>query len=305
MGNDKLSIVSFNSSRKGLMTLSPGQRPSYLQRLFESAEPDICFLPGDDKYAKLNVIRGYGQFTVPHNDDTVLLYNSNRVSMKEPQVSLNAFGYLPGLDFDQLVVPQVEVTAPKPVNQIVKEFSMVSWKFDFFETASKKGLRAETLLESIITFTQRLAWTTRKPVLIGGEMKIDFNILKKIVERLSHKENDQFLAELQPILEKVGYLPSMTEASSSDLRKLFMMKVFRCQPNNSTTIVNTWEQNNNRQEVVSDCFIASKNLQLAEASLLDVEQVTGRQISMPLLQTYRPTQTHIDIPVRPPKHSGG
>ncbi|XP_045197274.2 uncharacterized protein LOC123551996 [Mercenaria mercenaria] len=301
MGNDNLSIISFNSSRKGLLTLSDGQRPSYLQRLFESAEPDICFLPGDDKYANLNVIRGYGQYTIPNAEATVLLYDSNRVKMMEPKASLNSFGPLPGLDFNQMVVPQVEVSTLQPYQQVVKEFSMVSWKHDFFQTAT---VEVKTLVESIITFSQRLAITTGKPVLIGGEMNIDFTILNQIVNKLSNDNQEDFLSTMQSVMSEQGFLPSMTKSSLRDIRHLFMMKVFRCKSNSSNGVVKTWDDRKST-EVVADCFIASKHLQLAEASLLDVEKVTGRQICIPLLKTHKPTQTSMEIPVRPPRHHGG
>ncbi|XP_060569456.1 uncharacterized protein LOC132727882 [Ruditapes philippinarum] len=303
MGNDNLSIVSFNSSRKGLLTLSPDQRPSYLQRIFQSsnAKPDICFLPGDDKYAKLNAIRGYDQFTVPNSEDTVVLFDVNRVKMEKPKVSFNSFGQLPGLDFDKLVVPQVEVSTLQPYKQVVKEFSMISWKYGYFQST---GFSVETLMESLITFSQRLAITTGKPVLIGGEMNIEYSTLMKIVKKLSTDQQEEFLANMQPVMCEQGFLPSMTKSSLRDIRHLFMMNVFQCKSTSSNGVIKTWEDRQ-RTEIVPDCFIASKHLKLAEASLLDVEEVTGRQICMSLLQKHKPTQTSMEIPVRPPKHHGG
>jgi hypothetical protein len=272
MGNDNLSIVSFNSSRKGLQTLSSEQRPTYLQRLFQSssAKPDICFLPGDDKYAKLNAISGYGQFTIPNSDDTVVLFDVNRVKMEKPKVSLNSFGVLPGLDFDKLVVPQVEVSTLQPYQRVVKEFSMISWKYGYFQST---GISVETLMESLITFSQRLAITTGKPVLIGGEMNIEYSSLVKIVKKLSTDQQEEFLTNMQPVMSEQGFLPSMTKSSLRDIRHLFMMNVFKCKSNSSNGVIRTWEDRQ-RSEVVPDCFIASKHLKLAEASLLDVEEVT-------------------------------
>jgi hypothetical protein len=271
MGNDNLSIVSFNSSRKGLLTLSPDQRPSYLQRIFQSsnAKPDICFLPGDDKYAKLHAIRGYDQFTVPNSEDTVFLFDVNRVKMEKPKVNFNSFGQLPGLDFDKLVVPQVEVSTLQPYKQVVKEFSMISWKYGYFQST---GISVETLMESLITFSQRLAITTEKPVLIGGEMNIEYSTLMKIVKKLSTNQQEEFLANMQPVMSEQGFLPSMTKSSLRDIRHLFMMNVFQCKSNSSNGVIKTWEDRQ-RTEIVPDCFIASKHLKLAEASLLDVEEV--------------------------------
>ncbi|XP_052815576.1 uncharacterized protein LOC128242457 [Mya arenaria] len=298
MGHDKLSIVSFNSSRKGLSSLPNAHRSPYLERILEASAPEICLLPGDDKAVSMNAVMGYGQYKVPSADGTVLLFDNNRVRMRSPNVSLNTFGPLPGLDMDNMVCPGVEILSLTPsVNKsVVKEFSMVTWKYTM---STETKVKIETLAESLILFSQRLALSTGKPVLVGGELSIDHGSLKEIVGRLSKDGQEKFLTGVQPEMEKHGYLPSMTKGSLRDVRHLFMMNVFKC---GSGT--NGFVQKRN-EELVSDCFIASKTLELTEAKLVDVEQVTGRQITMEMLRKHCPTETSVHIPQRPPKHHGG
>ncbi|XP_045197391.2 uncharacterized protein LOC123552067 [Mercenaria mercenaria] len=300
--NDNISIISLNSSRKGLLAMPQDDQVNYLNSIFENAPPDICFLPGDDKMAKLNVIRGYKQFTIPNAKDTVLLYDTSRITMKKPNVSFNSFGPMPGLDFNKMVVPQVEVFTLKPCQRVVKEFSIVSWTFDFFETAP---VQPETLVESIIIFAQQLAKITRIPVLIGGEMSIDHRKLNEIVKKVSKDSQEEFLASIHPEMSENEYLPSMTKASSRNQRHLFMMNVYRCEANGANGSVEQSVGGNTSDQVVADCFIASKTLHLTEPTFLDFNEVTGRKIRMESLQKYKPTQSSMEIPVRPPKHNGG
>jgi hypothetical protein len=189
--------------------------------------------------------------------------------MTNPKVNLSTLGPIPGLDLNQMVVPDVEVSSLQPIKTPVKTFNMVSWRYDFFETACER-VTVEKWVEGIITFSQRLAWTTQKPVIIGGEMKVEFNMLMKIVKKLSSDSQKGFLENMQPIMGEMGYLPSMSKSSLTNVRHLFMMNVFRCDTSKHQEIVQTWD---GTPEVVADCFIASKNLELAEATLLDVEQV--------------------------------
>ncbi|XP_060569435.1 uncharacterized protein LOC132727863 [Ruditapes philippinarum] len=304
MDNDVLSILSFNSSRKGLQTLSPHIRSGYLHRIFQcpDTKPDICFLPGDDEAAKLNAIRGYGQYTLQQCEGTVFLYDVNRVQMSRPNVSLNSIGSLPGLDLDKLVVPHVKVFSLQPHQRVVKEFSMVSWKYDLFQSAT---VPAETLMESILIFSQRLINKTEKPIFIGGEMNIEFDTLMEIVKKISKDREMTFLKSLKPDADEQCYTPSMLKGSTTDIRHRFMMKVYRCKSNSSNDNIQAQDYRQKSDVIIPDCFIASKHLELKDASLLDIEKVPGRQISMPLLQKHKPTQTSMEIPVRPPKHHGG
>lgn len=277
----------------------PSERGSkYLGDILDGAKPDICFLPGDDKSLKCSgIIRGYDQYLTSNGDSAALLFNASKVQMKSPDVNLSAFGNLAGLDVDQLVCPRVEIRAPAPISNIVKEFNLITWKYTLYTEAK---VQVETLSESLILLAQRLAWQTGKGVLIGGEMTIDFSSLQKLINKLCKEGDEMFLSSIQPEMGQLGYLPSMTKASLRDQRHLFMMKVFRCSSNTGNGIVNTW----NGQ--VADCFIASKTLELTEASLMNVEQVIGRGIKMSCpLKQHAPTKTEMVIPPRPPRHHGG
>ena len=80
MGKDCINIISMHSARRGLEELAPRHRSSYLQKLIEGASPDICFMPGDNgKCLEENVVVGYEQYRTPNQENTVLLYDTNRV----------------------------------------------------------------------------------------------------------------------------------------------------------------------------------------------------------------------------------
>ncbi|XP_052805636.1 uncharacterized protein LOC128235001 [Mya arenaria] len=165
MGHDKLSIVRFNSSRRGLSSLPNAHRSPYLERILEASSLEICLLPDDDKTVSMNAVMGYGQYKVPSADGTVLLFDNNRVRMRSPNVSLNAFGPLPGLDMDNMVCPGVEVMSltPSGNQSVLKEFSMVTWKYTM---STETKVKIETLAENLILFSPRLAMSTGKPVLV-------------------------------------------------------------------------------------------------------------------------------------------
>ncbi|KAL4237079.1 hypothetical protein ACF0H5_005463 [Mactra antiquata] len=297
---DKLSIVSFNSQRKGLQSLSGTDRPSYYRELFENVQPDVCFLPGDDEYKSMVAVTGYKQYLKPESDDTVLLYDSNTVEMKQPQLSLETLtGDLPLLDVQQLVVPDVTVSSLEPYTRVVKEFNLISWRFDYLQRFNSFDGSQNRAVQSLVTFSQRLSDITRKPVLIGGELNMSFSELENIVKELSKNGHQEYLDGVQPFTSAMGYTRPISNTALRDQRHLFMMDVIKCSHSGLNGIVKTWDST-----MVADCFIASKQLQLAEAKLVDIEKVIGRKVCVPLT-TYRPTQTHIDIPVRPPRHHGG
>ena len=80
MGKDCINIISMHSARRGLEELARNHRSSYLQKLIEGASPDICFMPGDNgKCLEENVVVGYEQYRTPNQENTVLLYDTNRV----------------------------------------------------------------------------------------------------------------------------------------------------------------------------------------------------------------------------------
>ncbi|XP_052804761.1 uncharacterized protein LOC128234536 [Mya arenaria] len=309
MGRDNLSIVSFNSSRRGLNSLRTSERSPYLERIIEGSSPDICLLPGDDKAMTMNAVRGYGQYYVPSADGTVLLYDSNRIRMNEQQVNVNGFGPLPELDTYKMVLPSVQVLSLMPSNDrsVVKEFSLVSWKYTMFSQSRDKT----RTLESLIVFCQWLALSTEKAVFIGGEMAIDYDTIVKITKNLSQKGRERYVSDAQSEMVDHAFLPSMTKATVRDRRHLFEMNVYKCK---SDPVLSS-------NEPQADCFISSKILELSEAKLVDVEKVCSRQCKLETLvdvekvsskqcelETLRkicPTATTMTIPQRPPRHHGG
>ncbi|XP_052804760.1 uncharacterized protein LOC128234535 [Mya arenaria] len=288
MGRANLSIVSFNSSRRGLNSLKTSERSTYLKSIFEGSSPDSCLLPGDDKAMSMNAVVGYGQYQVISADGTVLLYDNKRISMSEPQVSLNSFGPLPELYTYKMVCPSVQVLDGRSV---VKEFSLVSWKYTMF-TESKERTRT---LESTIVFSQRLAFSTGKPVFIGGEMAIDCETIQTITTNLSQKGKERFLSDAQSEMVEHAFLPSTTSATFRDRRHLFELKLYRCK--SGPMLSSSGSQ--------PDCFISSKILELSEAKLVDVEKVCSRQCKLETLRKICPTETTVTIPQRPPRHQGG
>lgn len=280
--------------------MSTAKSTKYLDKILNEEKADICFLPGDDQSAKLSgIVRGYGQYLSPTADGTILLYNSSKVQMKKPDVNFSVFGHLPGIDFDQMVCPQVEITTHYPERRVVKEFNLISWKYTLY---SEPKTDISVLTESILLFSQRLALQTGKGVLIGGEMTIDYSLLQQIVKKVSTDQDELFMANMQPEMSQLGYLPSMTKGSFREHRHLYKMDLYRCSgPSMNDTgsgVVKTWKQ--------ADCFIASKTLELTEAKLVNVEQVLGREISVKCpLKEHAPTKTEMVIPPRPPRHHGG
>ncbi|KAL4231512.1 hypothetical protein ACF0H5_009092 [Mactra antiquata] len=313
---DKLSIVSLNSQRRGLQTMGGGDRPSYYQALFEKFEPGICFMPGDDKQAKLNAVVGYRQFLIPDTDGTALLYDAQKVEMKQQDTSVSSIaGGLRQFDLQEMVVPTVKVWTPAPAKTVVKEFNMVSWKFDYFQRFSEGNLT--TAVESLIEFSQRLCHQTQRPILIGGEMNMIYDDLNAIVKKFNHNGKKLFLNGVEPAMSEFGYTQSMANTSLRDQRHKFMMNVIKCNPGRLNDTIKA--RPHYSTENVADCFIASKELKLDDASLLDIDSVIGRTVNVsvpretPLpacgqktpMQTYRPTYTSMDLPARPPRHHGG
>lgn len=265
MGIDNLMLASFNPCGEKLNALPPRDRSLYLSETLEAADTDICFLPGDDKNTGMFAVSGYKQFLAPGASGSVLLYKSDRMHMKQQNVELGAFCHLAGLDYTKLIVPYVEIFSPLPHQTIVKEFSIVAWGYDLFQNSS---VRPETLVESLVAFSQNIAIATKKPVIICGEIKVRYDNLVKIVKKMSTDAQEKFLSANNPIMADYGYLPSMTKASLKEIRHLFMMKVIKCKSDEFQ------QTNGTDSRVVADCFIASKALNLCDASLVNVEKVS-------------------------------
>lgn len=300
--NTAISIYSFNSARKGFCSMSLRESSKYLRYILNDAQPDICLLPGDSKALKYSGCENrYRQYGVPTLDGTVLLYSS-RVDVNKPDINFTTFRPLPGIDFDKLVCPRVAIRAPAPLSHIVKEFNIVTWKHTLY-TESKIDVRAPT--ESIILFGQQLAIETERGVFICGEMTVDAMTVQPIVKKLNENQRELFLSALTQDRPQVGYLPNMMSALFRAKRHLFEMKVFKCDAR-AVNESNSAKMNNlNNNE--ADCFIASKDLELTKAELVNVEDCTARSIKMcpPPLKEHAPTKTQLIIAPRPPRHHGG
>ena len=148
--------------------------------------------------------------------------------------------------------------------------------------------------ESLITFSQMLAQRIDSSIFMSGEIPLPFSQVEATVRKLSTDTNEAFLKRLadDDTVSK-DYLPSMINGGTRSIRHKFMLEVFHCRSNSTS------------DTTISDCFIASKELQLKEAKMLDVESVLGRQIKMPALKTYAPVQTEIMYENRPARHHGG
>ena len=210
--------------------------------------------------------------------------------MERPDISFSTFGDLKGLDIDKLVSPMVQIRSLKPTKSVVKEFVMVSWERDLFSFEINQDF---TVLKNLVIFSQRFASASYKPVFIGGEIPLSFENVNSIVKECSKDAKFEFMCKAQEDLGPRGYLPSMTSGSTTSLRHKFMLEVFRCRSNLT------------HSEPVADCFIASKELQVAEATILNVENVLGKQIKMETLKKCAPVQTEIKYENRPPRHYGG
>ena len=318
-GDDTLSIMSFNSSRKGLYSMSRDRGSMFMDKILNGASPDICFLPGDDKTVKYSgAVQGYCEYRTCSEDGTALLYSTKTVQMNKPQFCFDSFGVFRSLDLNKLVCPQVDVLGP--TNNIVKQFNLITWQYTLYginEQIEQTKSREErlNLTESLIMFSQRLAMQTGQGVLISGEMAIDSQSLSALVKKLCKDGQDFFLSEIQPEMAKHAYLPSMTKASFRDVRHLFMMNVFKCKSSSVFNgSVNTWN------EQMAECFIASKSLELSDASMVDVDEaIAGRHIKLcpstkPVYGPPRPKTDHtcpspikteMKIPPRQPRHHGG
>lgn len=299
MGVDSLSIVSMNSSRKGLFSLPPSHRTKYLQDILNNAEPEICFLPGDKGETRKDVVIGYQQYMTETNNASVILFKNQRIQMKNPKFNLNSIGPLPGISYEDIVCPfvEVETLAPNP-KSVIKQFSAISWHYQMLEYAVSQGKQTQ-MSESLVIFAQRVALTTGNPVLICGEFPITFNEIMKIIREQNKFHKTGFLEDFQQHLGPQGFLPSMTNGATRELRHKFELEVFRCKAFEKKVSLKEEEVQ------VPDFFLASKELELKEPSLINFEHLTGRKVQMKALQKYCPTKTHMDIPVRPPRHHGG
>ena len=300
MGYD-IKIVSMNLSKAGR------QNESYLRRLLDGEKPDLCLLPGDNTDMKNCVICGYEQYLTQGNEQTVLLYNPNRLKLKWSPVSVNQYNQLPGTNFDDLVCPEAEVQLG-PYKE-PKRFSILTWHFSLTRETS---ITRRTQAENIIRLSQNISRNREIPMFIGGDFNIDLVSMQQLVKHVS-SEGKQALnqqATESELFPEETWLPSMKNGTLRLQRHLIAMEVFACKQSSSIVA----EYGSQQQ---FDFFVASKALLLKETTLVDLGCATGKTTRVnkcvteePKLKptangNYMPTKTIMSPEARPPKHFGG
>ena len=302
MGYD-IKIISMNLSKAGR------QHESYLRQLLDGEKPDLCLLPGDNNDMKNCVVSGYEQYLTQGNEQTVLLYNPNRLKLKWSPVSINQYQPLPGTDFDTLVCPEAEVELGPYREQ--KRFSILTWHFSLTREIK---IDRRTQAENIIRLSQTISMTRQIPTLIGGDFNLDLCSMQKIVKHVSSGGQQDFInqATQSGMFPKDTWLPSMVNGTLRPQRHLIAMQVFACKQSSSIVAEYGYQQQ-------SDFFVASKSLVLKEPTLVDFGSAIGKRTNVEKFVTeepkpkpavngttcYAPTKTILSTEPRPPKHSGG
>lgn len=284
---DFLRILSMNASgRDGV--ISKDFRNANLRDIVENERPDIMFLPGDNTDPDTLTQTSYQQLLDPAHNETVLLYDSTRLTVQPtPFKSMSC-------DVDKVLAQMVDVFSPAPTNSVVKKFICVSWHW---KLTVERG--SQVLYENgrqIMLLAQYLALKTETEVLIGG----DFNLPMDAIRALVTDHNNVIqngIDNVKPMFEELGYLDCMTENIHRPGRRLRQLKIHTCKS----------------QEKVTDTgfFVASKEMQLMETTQINLETMTkwGPQLNTIGRPTYCPvpsyTKTQMYIPSRPPKHHGG
>ena len=319
---DTLKIISMNFTKAG-------KKPkSYLRELLDGQQPDLCLLPGDNDELKKTVVCEYEQCLTQGNNKTVLLYKAKKVKLTATTIGCNEFPQLPGINFDSMVCPQATVEVGP--YQEPKRFSILMWD----DRLTQERIDRRTQAENIIRLSQTIAEQRGSPILVGGDFNLEYTSIQKIVTHLNTERTNTFMEQAtnSGLFPPETYLPSMTKGTLRPQRHLFAMRVFACKQNDSIVA----EYGTHQQ---SDFFIASKELELKDTTLLDFGTATGRQASLENLRRdcvkmetetpvptysptkmsgertktetfnysacYAPTRTEMVIPPRPPKHHGG
>lgn len=291
---DRLRIISMNASgRKG--RLYQDYRKSFLEDVIGNDEPDILFLPGDHPNMKSSVMAEYDQVNVLHNNDTILLYDTKRIQLHSPKwYEAIPSLVVPGIDKEKLMYPLVDVKAPLPTQNVVKQFYCISWHWELTQTTSQERYQ---FAFRYVWLAQYLAWIYGFEVLIGG----DFNLPVDKIEEILNEHNNlvqKSIDEVKPFFQEMGYLDDMTDYVHRPQRRLRQLKLHKCKSVEGI-------------QHDTDYFVSSKEMQLCNTEMMENSNLRSRcaAISMPkpVVQTYcpAPTKTEMCIPSRPPRHNGG
>lgn len=295
MGLDSdIKIISMNLTKAGR------GNESYLRKLLDVEKPDLCLLPGDNDDMKKCTVYGYQQYLTQGNDQTVLLYNTEKVKLKWSPVSADKYAQLPGVNFDELVCPEAEVQLGPHMDP--KHISILTWA----PSMTRKNIDRRMQAEHIIRLAQGISMNRQIPMLIGGDFNFALNNMEHVVKDISSQGKN----DLNKRAAESGYypakewLPGMINGSLWPLKHLITMNLVACK---SSVVA----------EYGSDFFVASKALMLKEPTLVDFGSATGKRAKVNECDTeepklkpngttcYTPMKTTLKAEPRPPKHSGG
>ena len=174
MGNDRdIKIISMNSSKVGR------GNESYLRKLLDVENPDLCLLPGDNGDIKKCTVCGYKQYLTQGNSQPVLLYDTEKVRLKWSPVSVDRYAQLPGINFDELVCPEAEI--PLGPGMEPKHVSILVWD----PSMTRKNVDRRMQAENIIRLAQDISLKRQIPTLIGGDFNFGLNNMEHIVKDVS------------------------------------------------------------------------------------------------------------------------
>lgn len=291
---DGLRIVSMNASgRKGRMYND--FRRVNLRNLVENERPDIMFLPGDSPGEDTFTQTSYQQLMDPTNNETVLLYDSTRLRIRQ-QPTGQQFK-IPNFDVDKVLSPMVDICSPAPASQVVKQFICVSWHWQLTVERGTKVIYENG--KQFMMFAQFLAWYTGTEVLIGGDFNLPMDKIKEMITEHNRMVQDG-IDSIKPYFQQLGYMDCMTENIHRPERRLRQLKLHTC--------------NNQEKNTDISFFVASKEMQLMETRHTKLGSLAYRSAGLQLntstrVPTYCPeptyTKTQMYIPPRPPKHHGG
>ena len=294
-----IKFVSMNVTKAGRV------KESYLRKLLDVEQPDLCLLPGDNSDLKKCVVYGYKEYFTQGTNKPVMLYNTDKVKLKWSPVSVNDYQQLPGINFDLISCPEaeVELSTYSGMYKETKHFSVLTWDPSMTRNNS---IDRRMQAENIIRLAQEISLKRQIPVLIGGDFNFGMDKMELVVKDISSRGKNglnQSAAESGHYPEDI-WLPSMRNGSLWPLKHLISMNVVACK----SSVV---------KEYGSDFFVASEALELKEPTLVDMGSATGKKAEVnekcfiddpkiiPNGTCYAPTKTTMSMKPRPPKHSGG
>ena len=285
---DSLRIIGMNATgRKGRMYND--FRRANLRNLIENERPDILFLPGDNLDPDTFTQTSYQQLMDSTHNQTVLLYDSTRLRIKEQTIDPQF--RIPNNELANVLAPMVDITSPAPAQSIVKQFICVSWHQQF--TVIERG--SQVLYEIgrlVMMYAQFLAWFTGNEVFIGGDFNIPYDAVCRLIKEHNSKI-EEGIDSIKPEFQKLGYMDCMTETIHRPQRRLRQLKIHSCK---SVEKIGD-----------PDFFVASKEMQLRETKKVQWESASRIQTRPSIDYCPEPTYTKTEmyIPPRPPKNHGG